>query len=82
VREKMETTWISILGAFALPILGIILLLVPWKKLKKTVHYPLDPDGLDKKAKAYASDTIYMSYMEQRPSIEKDASSSNKNNSR
>ena len=78
----METTWMSILGAFALPILGIILLLVPWKKLKRTMHYPLGPDGLDKKAITYASDTIYMGYMEQGPSIEKDASSSNKNNSR
>ncbi len=78
----METTWMSILGAFALPFLGIILLLVPWRKLKKTMHYPLGPDGLDKKAKAYASDTIYMGYMEQGPSIEKDVSSSNKNNSR
>ena len=77
----METTWMSILGAFAIPILGIILLLVPWKKLKRTMHYPLGPDGLDKKAKAYASDTIYMGYMEHGPSIEKETNS-NKNNSR
>ena len=68
----METTWMSILEAFALPILGIILLLGPWKKLKKTVHYPLGPDGLDKKARGYASDTIYMGYMQQGPSIGQD----------
>ncbi len=68
----METTLMSILGAIALPILGIILLLVPWKKLKRTMHYPLGPDGLDKKAKAYASDTIYMGYMEHGPSIRQD----------
>jgi hypothetical protein len=72
MREKMEITWMSIFGALALPILGIILLLVPWKKLKRSMHYPLGPDGIDKKAKAYASDTTYMGYMEGGPSIGQD----------
>lgn len=72
MRDKMEITWMSILGAFALPILGIILLLIPWKKLKRTMHYPIGPDGIDKKAKAYASDTTYMGYMEGGPSIGQD----------
>ncbi len=80
MRDKMETTWMSTLGAFALPILGIILLLVPWRKLKKTMHYPLGPDGLDKKAKAYASDTIYMGYMEQGPSMGQDTALDKKDN--
>ena len=78
MRDKMEDSWIFLVGAFGLPILGIILLLVPWKTLRRSMHYPLGPDGIDKEAKAHASYTIYMGYMEQGLPIRKDASSSNK----
>ena len=66
-EHKME------IGKFLLaifPLLGLILFLVPWKKLKKS-HYPLgpSPDGKDKRGKQYASDTIVMGYM-QDPTID------------
>ncbi len=75
----MEDTWTVLLGAFGIPILGIILLLLPWKKIKRSMHYPLGSDGIDKDAKAHASHTIYMSYMEQSPPLEEET---NKNTSR
>jgi hypothetical protein len=69
----MENSWMGLLGAFGIPILGIILLLLPWKKIKRSIHYPLGPDGIDKEAKEHATHTIYLSYMEQGPSIEKES---------
>jgi hypothetical protein len=76
MREKMEDSWMFLVGALGIPILGIILLLVPWRKLRRGMHYPLSPDGIDKEAKVHASHTIYMGYMEQGPSRRKDTSSS------
>ncbi len=75
----MEDTWMVLLGAFGIPILGIILLLLPWKKIKRSIHYPLGPDGIDKDAKEHATHTITLSYMEQGPPLEEET---NKNNSR
>jgi len=66
----MEITWMSLVGAFGIPVLGIILLLLPWKKLKRAMHYPLGPDGTEKEAKAHASNTIIMNYMLQGPTRE------------
>jgi hypothetical protein len=61
----MEDAFMLLLGALAFPILGIILLLMPWRKIKRRMSYPLGPDGIDKEAKAHASHTISLSYMEQ-----------------
>jgi len=71
----MVDSWMMLLGALGLPILGIILLLMPWRRIKRRIHYPLGPYGIDKEAKAHASHTISLSYMEQRPSIEKETGS-------
>ena len=75
----MEDSWMFLVGALGIPILGIILLLVPWRKLKRSIHYSLGPDGIDKAAKEHASNSIYLSYMEQGPPLEEET---NKNNSR
>jgi hypothetical protein len=74
----MEDSWMVLLGAFGIPILGIILLFLPWKKIKRSIHYPLGPDGIDKDAKEHASNTLYLSYMEQGQPLEEET---NKNNS-
>jgi hypothetical protein len=55
--------------------------LLPWNTIKRSIHYPLSHDGIDKEVEAHATNTIYLCYMEQGPSIEKETSS-NKNNSR
>lgn len=68
----MENTWMFFLGVFGIPLLSLILLLLPWKKLKKSMHYPLGPNGTSKKAKRFASDTIVMNYMTQDPTREGD----------
>ena len=37
----MEDIWTFIAGTFGIPIIGLILLLAPWKKLRRSTHYPL-----------------------------------------
>ena len=63
--------WMFLLGVFGIPLLCLILFFLPWKKLKKS-HYPLGPDGISKKAKRFASDTIVMGYMNQDPTRDVD----------
>ena len=70
MRDKVKNTWMFLLGSFGIPIIGIILLLLPWKKIKRSMHYPLGPDGIEKKAKDHASNTIIMNYMAQEPTRE------------
>jgi len=66
------------LQVFGIPLLGVFLLLLPWKKLKRSMHYPLGPDGIDREAKLHATNTITMNYMLQGPTREGETLDSSK----